>query len=277
MQENRNNSCCGNQDTRNTICIDTMRVLDSCRDRDCFEDARVYVTAFGEGILATTTNVRTKNATLIWAYVGVDEVPFNCGFYQITVKYYISLEFEACMGMGNNQTFSGIAVVQKDVVLYGGEGKITSYSSSPENNYCSIGNINTVSNNAPVAIVETVEPIILGTKIKDCSCPCFDTPDIPKCLCECLNGEISTNNNTPRLYVSIGIFSVVKIERPTQILVQATDYSVPDKECVPATNDDNPCSLFNTIAFPVNQFKFNSSQRNENPSENGRGGCGCGR
>lgn len=256
MQENRNTSLCNNSsDTRSTVCIDTKRVLDTCRDRDCFENARVYVTACGEEIIACATNIRTRNAKLLWAFVGVDEVPFNRCFYQVTVKYYIQLEFEACMGLGRSQTFDGITVVQKDVILYGGEGSVTSFSSSPENDYCRIGNTDTVTTNDPIAIVETVEPIVLGTKICDCSCPCNDVLDIPDCLCDCLNGELSNNNSTARLYVSIGIFSVIKIERPAQLLVQATDYSVPDKECTQATNDDNPCALFNTMAFPVNQFR----------------------
>jgi hypothetical protein len=255
-----------------------MQVLDSCKDRDCFEDVRVYVTSFGEQVLSGTNNVRTKSAELIWAYVGVDKVPFNRGFYQVTVKYYVRLEFEACIGMGQSQTFSGIAVLEKNVVLYGGEGSVTSYSSSPENNYCGIGNIDTVSNNDPVAYVETVEPIVLGTKIKDCSCPCCDTLDIPSCLCECLGGEISANNNNvPRLYVSIGIFSIVKIERPTQILVEATDYSVPDKECCPISNEDNPCALFNTMPFPSNQFRTTTCAPVRESSANGRGACGCGK
>lgn len=275
MQENRNNSGCTANENRGGVCIDTMRVLDSCRDRDCFEDARVYVTGFGEEILASTTNIRAKCVKLLWAYVGVDEVPFNRGFYQITVKYYIQIDFEACLGIGNNQTFTGITMLEKNVVLYGGEGNVTSFSSSPENNYCMIGDIDTVSTNEPVAIVETVEPIVLGTKVKDCSCPCFDVLDIPKCLCECLNGEISNNNNVPRLYVSIGIFSVVKIERPAQLLVQATDYSVPDKECQCATNDNNPCALFSTISFPVNQFRGTHCCTNEAPARNN--GCGCGK
>ena len=77
MQENRNTPLGCNQDSRGTICIDTKRVLDCCRDRDCFEDTRVYLTNYGEEILACATNVKTKCAKTLWAYVGIDEVPFN--------------------------------------------------------------------------------------------------------------------------------------------------------------------------------------------------------
>jgi hypothetical protein len=36
---------------RETVCIETDRVMDSCRDRDCFENVRVYLSCFGNEIL----------------------------------------------------------------------------------------------------------------------------------------------------------------------------------------------------------------------------------
>ena len=87
-------------------------------------------------------------------------------------------------------------------------------------------------------------------------------------------GDIVTNGDGPKVYVSFGIFSVIRMERPAQLLIQATDYSVPDKECTPATNGDNPCDLFRTIAFPTAQFR--GSERpiaNDNGTRGGN--CGC--
>ena len=126
MQDNRNTSFCNQQTTNilgcsGTVCIDTQRVLDCCRDRDCFEDERVYLTSVGEEILANSTNVRTRGAKLLWAYVGIDEVPFNCGFFQVTVKYYVEVEFESCGGNCRSQTFKGLCTLDKSVVLYGGK------------------------------------------------------------------------------------------------------------------------------------------------------------
>ena len=118
MQENRNtpfslSSC----DSRGTVCINTNRVLDCCRDRDCFQDTRVYLTTSGQEILANATNVRTRSAKILSAYVGVEEVPFNNGFYQIAIRYYVELEFEACMGVGRSQSFKGLAILEKEVIL----------------------------------------------------------------------------------------------------------------------------------------------------------------
>ena len=84
---------------------------------------------------------------------------------------------------------------------------------------------------------------------------------------------MNSNDSTPRLFISFGIFSVIRIEREAQVLIQATDYSVPDKECSAASNDDNPCSLFNNMPFPVNQFKTTMAPCVE--LQNNSGGCGC--
>lgn len=276
MQDNRNANAQGLCfDGRGTVCIDTKRVLDCCRDRDCFEDTRVYLTSVGEEVIANATGVRIRNAKLIWAFVGVDPVPFNCGFYRVTVRYYVKVEGEGCVAIGRSQSFSGISVLEKEVILYGGEGNLTSYSSSPANNFCDIGNLDTVSDNSPTAIVETVEPIVLGQKISDCSCNCGcnEYADIPTAICNCIDGDVVMNGGGARLYISFGIFSVIRIVRPAQLLIQATDYSVPDKECTPASCDENPCALFRTMSFPVNQFKITGNcQQNENQ---GRGGCNC--
>ena len=43
------------------ICIDTMRILDSCRDKDCYEDVRCYLTDFGQEIIEKSGNIRVKN------------------------------------------------------------------------------------------------------------------------------------------------------------------------------------------------------------------------
>ena len=86
MQENRNSSCGLSFDGRGTVCIDTKRVLDCCRDRDCIEDVRVYLTAGGEEVINNSNNIRIRSAKLVWAFVGVDPVPFNCGFYRVTVR-----------------------------------------------------------------------------------------------------------------------------------------------------------------------------------------------
>ena len=95
------------------ICIDTYRVLDSCRDKDCFEDVRVYLTDCGQEIIDRTTAVRAKSAKVVWSYINIDSVPFNRGFYQLSIKIYVKITAEACLAPGKIEEFDGIAVVEK--------------------------------------------------------------------------------------------------------------------------------------------------------------------
>ena len=274
MSELRTNICGGNNE-RGNVTIDTNRVLDSCRDRDCFENARVYLTASGEQALAAANNIRTVSSSILYAYVGVDEVPFNCGFYRVSVCYYILTEFEACLGVGRSETVKGLSVVQKDVILYGGEGNYVTFTSSENGSFCAPWSMNNRKSNAPIASVDTVEPIVLGTKIVDCNCPCSvnEYVDFPEGICDCLGGNVIVNTNSSRLYISLGIFSIIKITRPAQLLISAQDSSVPEKECVPATSDEDPCSLFNAMDFPTQRFRSASHPATPN-DRNGRR-CGC--
>ena len=53
MAENRF-PCASSGSSRDTVCIETNRVLDSCRDRDCFENVRVYLSCYGNELLERT-------------------------------------------------------------------------------------------------------------------------------------------------------------------------------------------------------------------------------
>ena len=66
----------------------------------------------------------------------------------------------------------------------------------------------------------------------------------------------------------------MKIERKVQLLVNAVDFCVPNKECVAAT-DENPCALFNRIRFPMDEF-FPPQRGAFDDDMNDGCGCGCG-
>lgn len=271
------NAASGN---RETVCIDTMRVLDSCRDRDCYEDNRVYLTAFGQELIDRTSTVRTVCADIIGTSIGVSTVPFNSGFYQINIRFYLRVRCEACLGGGRSQEFCGLTVLEKNVVLYGSEGNASIFRSTQNDGFCAVPDFGNQSDNLPVAVVETVAPIVLSTKVAgpECHCNCCNI------LCGCTEGEglpsriadafpeglpTTASETGNRLIVSIGMFSVVRIERPAQFLISATEYSVPDKECVPTNDDEDPCRLFRNMAFPVHEFSPPSlSSRTRTRSDN---------
>ena len=244
---------------KESVCIDTYRVLDSCRDKDCYENVRVYLTEFGQEIINHTDVIRTKCAHIIRTCINVEPVQFNRGFYQITIRYYVKLVLEACVNMSRPQEFEGVAVVEKKVILFGSEGCVSIYRSGITDDICCNESSAAVfTTNMPIATVEVAEPVLLGAKIVEphkcnfvtcCICPCSC---IPENVCAHFGGNLCDDGER-HLYVSLGFFSIVRIERPAQYLVNVAEYCIPDKECV-VGEDDDPCSLFRSMAFPVNEF-----------------------
>ncbi len=281
------------------VIIDTYQVFDSCRDRDCFEDTRVYLDELGQSIIEHTSQVRTKSAEICASSISVDPVQLSRGFYRVTVRFYVKLELEACIGgipcvtnnvCANNscsngcntysmkpQCFSGVAVVEKSVVLYGGEGTVHVFRSSAlADGFCARPSCGEMSNNLPTAVVETVDPVVLGTRVVDpavccCSC-CCSCSDIPSFVCEQV-GNIC-DDGSRHLAVSLGFFSVIRIERPEQYLINAIEYSVPDKECAPI-DTGSPCDAFRRMAFPTEEFAPGRSLPISHDCDRDKNDCGC--
>ena len=67
-------------------------------------------------------------------------------------------------------------------------------------------------------------------------------------------GEDLVFNDAARLwYATLGQFSLIRLERDSQLVIPVYNYSVPENECA-GTSDDDPCSLFGRIRFPVEEF-----------------------
>lgn len=246
---------------RDSVYIEANRILDSCRDRDCFENVRVFLTDFGCEIIEHTNTVRAKSACIAWTYVGLDPVPFNKGFYSVTIRFYVKMNFEACVAGGRAQEFDGVAVLEKKIILFGGEGSINTFRSNSDNSgFCSEPMPCCKEKTLPVATLEVAEPIILDTRIvenvNDCCCCCCAC-DVPDCVVEGISGALNNDFGKGReryLAVSLGIFSIVRITRPAQLMISgASEYCVPDKECVEAQKDD-PCGIFRSMSFPISEF-----------------------
>lgn len=280
MADNRNIPLpgCG----RDTVYIDTNRILDSCRDKDCFEDVVVYLTDNGREAIERGGNVRTKCARVIAADMTVDPVPFNRGFYQVSVKMYVKVVCEVCVGAGRSQDVDGLCIVEKKVILYGSEGNVSIFKSNPEeNNFCGGRSESKATSNLPTAVLEVVDPIVLNTKIIEaCRCDgcrqakCLCEEELPEEVTECINGRLCADPGGKYLVISIGFFSIVRIERPAQYLVSGTEYTVPEKECISPTTDD-PCSMFKHMAFPVDEFYPPSLGDMDRGETGNAGNCGC--
>ena len=59
-------------DRRGTACIDTKKICDSCIDKDCIEDLRVYLSGEGQRLIDQCGNVKPRCAELLYVSVDVE-------------------------------------------------------------------------------------------------------------------------------------------------------------------------------------------------------------
>ncbi len=232
----------------NPVNIHTMKITDGCRDKDCIEDLRVYPTVSSQAILDSAFSVRPSSAQLIYADVNVNEISFNRGYYTVDVSYFYRVVGETFPG---GVQVSGLAVFDKRVILFGSEGSVKTFSSlsagyDPAANY----------GGSPVAVVEAVDPIALNMRIVDSSCcPGGETElrNIPDAILEAIGEDLVLSTQSKKLYVTLGQFSIIRLERDTQLSFENYSYFIPDKECV-CSSDDDPCTLFSRVCFPADEF-----------------------
>ena len=171
------------------VCVHTEKIFDSCKDRDCLDDMRVYLTENSQNALTTAAGLRAKHAELLYVDTAVQSVQFNRGFYSVDLSFYYKITGE----------IAGFGAESADP----GEGDAV-----------------------------------------------FPVPDV---IADAFDSPLVLSGGTRRVYATIGQFSIVRLERDTQLLIPAYDYCVPSKECADTAPDD-PCTLFNRIDFPVDEF-----------------------
>ncbi|MBR4940824.1 MAG: hypothetical protein IKZ19_02355 [Clostridia bacterium] len=240
---------------KEAVCISTTKVYDSCRSQDCLEDVRCYLTGEGQNVIDHAISVKPKTATVLWTYVDVEPVPFNSGFYTVDSRIFYRVTVDAQCGLSRPVEVEGLAVSGKRAILFGSEGLSKSFSSK-----MTVGGNDSQllpATNLPTATVELVDPIILSAKTAD-TCDCFKgcdcgLCDIPQRICECFCGQLIASDGARRLYVTLGQFSITRLERSTQLLIPSYDYCIPEKECPPSADGD-ACEMFSQFRFPTGEF-----------------------
>ena len=111
--------------------------------------------------------------------------------------------------------------------------------------------------NLPTAVVEVLDPMILSSCVKEiCDCSCAEVAcQIPAAIRGVFDEELVLSGDRRRLFVTLGQFSIVRLEREAQLVVPVLDYSIPVKECCdnPGGTED-PCEMFSRIPFPAEEF-----------------------
>ena len=242
------------ENCRNALSIHTKKITDSCRDKDCIEDLRVYLTRNSQQTLDCAASAKVRCADLVYAYIDVEPVAFDKNHYCVDVTFYYRILADAVLPNTRPAALTGLAVFSKRVVLCGEESAAKIFTSNTR-----LGGpdgLTRYSANLPTAIVEVLEPMVLSSRVREvCECKECNLIQIPQCILDVFDEELVTGSADRFLLVTLGQFSIVRLERDAQLVVPVLQYSLPTKECCDAPGcGEDPCEMFSRIPFPENQF-----------------------
>lgn len=230
---------------KDCVCIDAMRVFDSCCVQDCLENLEFSFDCKAQDVINKASYIKSKCIEVSSVNFTVDPVPFNKGFYTVDITYNFRADIEAYSGDCTPPVIVfGVASFCKKVILFGSDGNTKRFVS---NDTCPPAKPAPVSGCAsccddsslPVASVNVAPPMCLDANLKGCGCDKV-------------------------VEITIGIFAIVSLSRPVPLMIPAYKYCMPQGEC--STNTDTPCELFDKINFPMDEFFPRSL--------NSSGGCG---
>ena len=263
---------CRPEPLQEALSIHTRKITDSCRDKDCIEDLRVYLTTGSQTLLDTAASAKVRCADLLYTYIDVEPVAFDRNHYCIDVTFYYRILADATVGGCRPASLYGLAVFSKRAVLCGEDGNAHIFNSDTRINEAD--GLSRYQANRPTAVVEVLDPMVLSSKVKDiCDCGCQEATavQIPSYIRNMFDEELVISGDRRRLFVTLGQFSIIRLERDAQLVVPVIDYSLPTKDCCDAVGgSEDPCEMFSKIPFPVAQFTPRGCDRKDEGDS-----CGC--
>jgi hypothetical protein len=236
------------QQFKEAVCINAKRIYDSCSDKSCLSDLQVHFTGLAQAKIDAACSVKCKSVSVMNVMTEVEAVPFNTGFYSVDMTYHFLVTVEVSAGgISMPQRVDGVACYNKKVILYGSEGKTKMFCSDQQMPVSRCADV------FPQACVQVASPIVLASKLCD-SADLAKEPyiEIPQCIKEQFEGNFENADGAKTVLVSVGLFSIVHLQRNVQVMVPAYEFKVPDKECIFTTDD--PCEIFSKIKFPTGEF-----------------------
>lgn len=240
--------CCRPEDLTRALSIHTRKITDSCRDSDCIEDLRVYLTRESQNALDTAAGVKIRCAELLYTAIDVSPVSFSRNQFFVDLTFYYRIIADASAGTCRPAGLCGLALFSKRAVLCGENSQVHIFSSDGS---CSCD----CPTNLPTAVVEVLDPIVLSSRLGGICGPEPVGLQLPECVRCAFDDELVFQGEQQRLYVTLGQFSIIRLERDAQLVVPVLDYAIPTKECRddPGCAED-PCDVFSRIPFPADSF-----------------------
>ncbi len=243
-----NNAASASGAFREAVCIDTRRIYDACSDRDCLSGLQIAFSSSAQPVVDEASAIKARCAEVIGVFFEVEPVAFNRGFYSVDMTYYFKVHFSAYTnGTAAPTPVEGLAAFCKKVILFGSEASVKTFST--ENNAV------TNCSSMPIVNVQVIDPMILSCDV--CDCTSTDGPltrpiSAPEEVLRQFSGSFDDVPYTRCVTLSLGMFSIVQLERQVQVMIPIYDFCIPEKNEQPQAGD--PCELFGRIAFPTEEF-----------------------
>lgn len=257
---------CDPQDLTQAMSIHTGKITDACRDKDCIEDLRVYLTTGSQALLDTCTSARVRCAELLYTYIDVEKVAFDGHHYCIDVTFYYRILADAVVGVSRPASLYGLAVFSKRAVLCGEDSRIHIYRS--DTRLGEPDGLTRLQANLPTAVVEVLDPMVLSSCVRNVNeCGSDTLCQIPAAIKGQFDEELVLSGDRRRLFVTLGQFSIIRLERSAQLVVPVLQYAIPCKECCDDSGSgEDPCEMFSRIPFPTAEFSPRGCDENQGDS-----------
>ena len=161
--------CCENlecrpEDLRCALAIHTRKITDSCRDKDCIEDLRVYLTRESQAVLDAAGTAKVRSAELIYTAIDVSPVAFHRNHYTIDLTFYYKILADAAVAPCRPAAICGLALFSKRAVLCGENSGAHIFRSDRPG---------TIDNSLPTAVVESMDTNPLCAATETAKAPAF--------------------------------------------------------------------------------------------------------
>ncbi len=280
------NRCDNNNSAFTNECIMADKVFDQCRLQLCLTPDNLGPARasrctnacgdiYSEGDIITppcnAASVMADNFSLGKILIENKKPnPFRPGFWDITVKYIFNytLIFTSVDGDELCRICATSSFTTK-LTLFGSVcTDVVTASDLYHNGPVNSGPYVTVDGKAVVLAAELKYPVA-GTNTCCNCCNCCDCCSTNK-NCSCVNSA-DTNDCPSAVNMTIGLFSVVKLFRPVNIIVPSSGYCTPDECAGTGVSGQSVCDFFDSIEFPFDIFSPPAT-----PSAvSGESTCGC--
>lgn len=99
---------------KEAMCIEAMRVFDSCSSQDCLEDLAFTFSQADQTVINAAAYIKSTCIDVTDVSFAISPVAFNHGFYAVDVTYTFRAQIEAYEAAGAKLFFSAATAAHRD-------------------------------------------------------------------------------------------------------------------------------------------------------------------